>query len=276
MTANNLPLGIGHLELFYHPADCANIIRSGKVHESTQWIEVFQRYMKITVIPSDDTHFKLTLREVAEESIACSTPHQGLSDERSRRDTVIHTLFATLCEKNAEVEKHSKRMEKLCYSIGRKLQLSPKEIDELTLLALIHDIGKVSISPNILHKPGPLTDMEWEEMKKHPEIGYRIAQTIPEISSASNLILAHHERWDGKGYPNGLKGEKIPFASRIISVIDAFDAMTNERVYRKALSTQEAVSEIEKNSGNQFDPGITGLMIEEILKEAQSTMGGGI
>lgn len=139
-------------------------------------------------------------------------------------------------------------------------------MDELSLLALLHDIGKVSINPNILQKqPGALTSAEWDEMKRHPEIGYRIAQATPELAIVSDLILSHHERWDGKGYPRGLKEEEIPLPCRILAIADAFDAMTNDRVYRKAMSREEALLEIERNAGAQFDPVITNLFIKNIV-----------
>jgi diguanylate cyclase (GGDEF)-like protein/PAS domain S-box-containing protein len=197
--------------------------------------------------------------------------HQKLLEGKSYRNAIINTLLATLYEKSNETEEHSKRIEKYCHSIGRKLQLSSKEMDELSLLALLHDIGKVSINPNILQKPGSLTLSEWDEMKRHPEIGYRIAQATPELAIVSDLILAHHERWDGKGYPRGLKGEEIPLACRILAVTDAFDAMTNDRVYRSAMSVKEAILELERNAGNQFDPKIANLLIETIMNEDDGT-----
>ncbi|MDU6266334.1 MAG: PAS domain S-box protein [Anaerocolumna aminovalerica] len=191
--------------------------------------------------------------------------HQKLLDGKSYRNAIINTLLATLYEKSMETEEHSKRMESYCHSIGRKLQLSSKEMDELSLLALLHDVGKVGINPDILKKPSSLTPVEWDEMKRHPEIGYRIAQATPELAIVSDLILYHHERWDGKGYPRGLKGEEIPLPCRILAVTDAYDAMTNDRVYRKAMSREEALLEIERNAGTQFDPYITSLFIKAIV-----------
>lgn len=195
---------------------------------------------------------------------------QKLLDGKSYRNSIISTLLATLYEKSNETEEHSKRLETYCHEIGRKLQLSSKEMDELSLLALLHDIGKVSINPNILQKPGTLTSIEWEEMKRHPEIGYRIAQATPELAVIADLILSHHERWDGEGYPRRLKEEEIPFACRILSVVDAFDAMTNDRIYRQAMSPQEALVEIIINAGKQFDPQVANLLIEIIASEDES------
>lgn len=213
-------------------------------------------------------------RNTAETSIQTALQHaeenmyqQKLLDGKSYRNAIISTLLATLYEKSNETEEHSKRMETYCHAIGRQLQLSSREMDELSLLALLHDIGKVGIHPNILKKPGPLTAAQWDEMKRHPEIGYRIAQATPELAVVADLILSHHERWDGMGYPRRLKGEEIPLACRILSVVDAFDAMTNDRVYRQALTIEEAVRELEQNIARQFDPLAARLLIEIIKNE---------
>jgi HD-GYP domain-containing protein (c-di-GMP phosphodiesterase class II) len=137
-----------------------------------------------------------------------------------------------------------------------ELKFSGKDLDQLTLLTMLHDIGKVAIRESILKKPGPLTLEEWEEMKKHPEIGYRIAQNTPELSAVAEYILFHHERWDGTGYPRGLAGEEIPLLCRILAVADAYDAMTSNRVYRQAMGKQEALAELKRNAGTQFDPAL--------------------
>ncbi len=202
--------------------------------------------------------------------------YQGFLDSKSYRDAITNTLLSMLYKKSSETEEHSKRMENYCYSIGKKLQLSSKEMNELSLLALLHDIGKVCINPNILQKPGSLTSVEWEEMKLHTELGCRIVQAIPGLAKVADLILSHHERWDGNGYPRGLKGEEIPLQCRILAVADAFDAMTNDRVYRKALNREEAILEIERNAGTQFDPEITSLFIKIIMDENNGKSSSGI
>ena len=191
--------------------------------------------------------------------------HQKLLDGKSYRNSIINTLLATLYEKSMETEEHVKRISKYCEAIGRELRFSDSVMNELSLLSVLHDIGKVGIQQSILRKAGPLTPDEWNEMKKHPEIGYRITQNTPELSLVSEYILYHHERWDGSGYPKGLKGEEIPMYCRIIAVADAFDAMTNDRVYRKAMSYSDAVRELRDNSGTQFSPEIVELFIELFL-----------
>jgi len=123
----------------------------------------------------------------------------------------------------------------------------------------------MSIPAAILSKPGKLSDEEWVEMKKHPEVGYRIAQATSELVPIAKYILCHHERWDGKGYPQGLIGEKIPLLSRILAIADSFDAMTNDRSYRVAMTKEEAIEEIRRCSGTQFDPFIARVFIEKCL-----------
>lgn len=196
---------------------------------------------------------------------------QKLLDGKSYRNAIVSTLLATLYEKSNETEEHSKRLEKYCHAMGRKLQLSSKEMDELSLLALLHDVGKVGVSADVLKKPGPLTGAEWDEIKRHSEIGFRIAQATPELSSVAEMILSHHERWDGKGYPRGLKEEDIPLPCRILAVADAYDAMTSQRVYRAAVTVEQAAAEIQKNRGTQFDPQMAGLLLE-VLKEEHGNL----
>jgi diguanylate cyclase (GGDEF)-like protein len=194
--------------------------------------------------------------------------HQKLLEGKSYRNTIINTLLATLYEKSMETEEHAQRLIEHCQVIGKELKFSDKAMNELSLLAVLHDIGKVGVLQSVLQKPGALTPQEWKEMKRHPEIGYRIAQNTPELLIVSEYILSHHERWDGKGYPSGLKGEDIPLNCRILAVADAFDAMTNDRVYRKALSRSKAIEELVSNSGTQFDPSIVDVFVRILSQES--------
>ena len=139
-----------------------------------------------------------------------------LLEHKSMHSAVIASIRATLLEKNEETEEHCERLIDMSKKVGVILGLSQKQMDELELLAALHDIGKIGIDDRILNKPGKLNDDEWYEMKKHPEIGHRIAMSSPELSPIAEYILCHHERWDGKGYPQNLVGEEIPLLSRII------------------------------------------------------------
>lgn len=192
--------------------------------------------------------------------------HQKMLDAKSYRNAMISALLATLYEKSSETEEHSKRLEEISHLIGKQLKLSSSEMDNLSLLSYLHDIGKIKISKEVLQKNTILTQDEWKEMKTHSEAGYRIAQSSLELSSIAPYILYHHEKWDGTGYPNNLCGEEIPLLSRIISIADAYDAMTNDRVYRKALNEDEAILELEENAGTQFDPKLVRIFIQELEK----------
>ena len=181
---------------------------------------------------------------------------------RSLHSYIINSMKSTLYEKSQQTEEHAQRLIQFSHMIGKKMKLSQKQLNELELLSSLHDIGKIGISDLILNKPDKLTEEEWIEMKKHPQIGYRIAMTTPELTPIAEYILCHHERWDGTGYPHGLKGEEIPLISRIIMLADAYDAMTSDRPYRMALTKDEAIREIELCSGYQFDPDIAELFIK--------------
>ncbi len=177
-----------------------------------------------------------------------------LLESKSARSSIISSLKKTLFERTYETEEHVKRLETLAGDVARRLNLSNNQIEELNLLCILHDVGKIAIPERILKKEGRLNENEWIEMKKHSEIGFRIAQSSYELSHISEFILCHHERWDGKGYPRGIKENNIPRLSRIFSIVDAFDAMTNDRLYRKAISIKEALEEIKRFAGTQFDP----------------------
>ncbi|MEN6324743.1 MAG: PAS domain S-box protein [Syntrophomonas sp.] len=179
-----------------------------------------------------------------------------LLESRSTRSSFIKTLEKALWEKSHETKDHCQRMQTMAYKIGKSLNLTDSELDELKLLAALHDIGKIAIPNSILDKPGELTPEEWETIKGHPETGYRIALSSPELASVAEAILHHHERWDGSGYPLGLKGNKIPLISRIIAITDAYDVITNGRPYKKAMSKEEALAEIRRCAGTQFDPNL--------------------
>ncbi len=177
-----------------------------------------------------------------------------LLKSESARSSIITSLTQTLHEKSFETERHTKRLRVLAQKVGQVLNLHQNQLDDLALLGRLHDIGKPAIPEKILRKPGDLTPEEWDTVKKHPEIGYRIVQSSPQLASIAEGVLAHHEWWNGRGYPQGLKGEEIPLISRIISVVDAYDVMINGRPYQGPKSPYEALRELNRCSGHQFDP----------------------
>ena len=185
-----------------------------------------------------------------------------LSERKSSKNNIVQALLDTLSAKSDETKEHAIRMTKLALGFGEKLSLSNSELNRLSLLASMHDIGKATISDDILTKPGNLNKEEWEIIKQHSEKGYKITSSIAELSIIAEDILFQHERWDGDGYPQGLIGDEIPLLSRIITIIDAYDVMTNKRSYSDPISKSEALEEIKNCAGTQFDPVLAEKFIE--------------
>ena len=185
-----------------------------------------------------------------------------LLQKKSVKNSILTSLKEGLNVKSGETESHTARVAESAVKVGAMLDLEMSQLDELKIAADLHDIGKIGISEDILLKQGKLTDEEYRIMKTHSEKGYRIINATSELQSIAKAVLYHHERWDGTGYPMGLKGEQIPIISRIISVCDAFDVMTNDRIYKKAISKEDAIAEVKRCSGTQFDPKV----VESFLK----------
>lgn len=177
-----------------------------------------------------------------------------LIDPASVHSALVSSLISTMEEWDGATGLHMKRTQQMCLALGRELKLCDADMSTLSLFALLHDIGKVGTPLEILHKPGWMTEDEVSILHSHVTKGYQIARSTPELQTIAPLIRSHHERWDGQGYPDGLKGEKIPYPARILAVVDAYDAMTHDRIYRKALSPEEAEQELKKCAGTQFDP----------------------
>lgn len=185
-----------------------------------------------------------------------------LLESRSIRSSFLSSLENTLWTRSHESKEHCQRLEGMARKIGQAINLPDSELDNLRLLAALHDIGKIAISNNILDKPQKLTPEECEYVKKHSEVGYRIAISSPEMAPVAQAILHHHEHWDGSGYPMGMKGEEIPVISRIIAIVDAQDVIVTGRPYQKAFSAEEAWSEIQRCAGTQFDPELVRIATE--------------
>jgi len=193
------------------------------------------------------------IQQVIKEAEDIMYKHK-MTEHHSIRSFMIAKLEKAIATQDNTHSDSVRKLSSLATSFGKALDLTSKERKELKLLAAVHDIGKVAIANGILPKPKELTRKEWELVKKHTEIGFRIAETSPVLAPISEDILYHHERWDGKGYPSKLKGNKIPLLARVVAIIDAYEAMTSGRPYKEALSKKQAIEEIKMQAGKQFDP----------------------
>ena len=193
---------------------------------------------------------------------------EKMHHDLSNRSAIVQTMMKALEARDFITEGHGDRLQTFVEKLAQKLQLSSPLIADLKLLAKFHDIGKVGIPDHILFKNGPLTKEETLVMRNHCDIGFRIAKAAPDLAPIAEWILKHQEWWNGKGYPLQLAGEEIPLPCRILALVDAFDAMTNDRPYRKALSTQEAIDELHRCAGTQFDPELTKIFIEILNEES--------
>ena len=185
-------------------------------------------------------------------------------DRRASDSALIVSMKKALQQKKYDTEEYRQSYIDCATRFGETLKLEKTELNKLKLLSAICDIGKIAVSEDIILKKGWLSKEEWEEIKRHPEIGFRIARTSPELSNIANDILYHHEFWNGNGYPHKLKGEDIPLLSRIIHIVDAYQAMTNERPYRGAMSKEEAIEQLRSRRGSQFDPILTDKFINMV------------
>src|SRR4030065_2489258 len=172
-----------------------------------------------------------------------------LLERRSISSSIISSLERTLQEKSYETEEHALRLKDMALVLGQSLKLTENKLNELILLSALHDIGKIAIPDDILMKKGKLTIKEWGIIKRHPEIVFNITASSPQLVPIADAVLSHHEWWNGSGYPRGLKGEDIPLVSRIISIVDSYDVMTHDRAYRKAISKEKAMEELERYAG---------------------------
>ncbi len=174
---------------------------------------------------------------------------------------IMRSIGEMLQKKSKETFFHSQRLLRLSRSLGERLGLSDEALEDVELLAMLHDVGKLMVKRDILERKGMLSEAEWSIIREHPEYGYLIVSAIPELAHVAEYILYHHERWDGTGYPIELSGEDIPLLSRLISVVDAYDAMTTNRIYQKSISPRKARMELYKNAGTQFDPAIVTVFL---------------
>lgn len=210
---------------------------------------------------SDDPEHVRLLVEFASNSYARIQTSTKLEEHYTR---TIEALTSALEARDPYTEAHTGRIRDLAMAMALALRVPRPIRDAVHFGALLHDVGKIGISDTILQKPGPLSEAEWRIMKRHPEIGARMLRGMEFLAPALEVVLYHHERWDGRGYPEGLEGEDIPIAARIVAVCDAFDAMTTDRPYRDALPIDRALDELEGVAGTQLDPRCALLLVEVV------------
>jgi HD-GYP domain-containing protein (c-di-GMP phosphodiesterase class II) len=177
-------------------------------------------------------------------------------------DSIVAVLCAALDLRDNVTHGHAQRVSEIASVVAWQMGLRKEDVRRIEKAAILHDIGKIGVADAVLGKPGPLTENEWGEMKRHPELGYRMLQGIDYLRDAAEVVYAHHERYDGSGYPRGLKGDEIPTGARIFAVVDAYEAMTSHRPYRKALPHRQAIEEIVRNANSQFDPEVVRAFLD--------------
>ena len=199
------------------------------------------------------------ISDQAASALRRATLHEQL--EQSFVQMVL-ALAKAMDARDSYTQDHSQRMAAITDALCQKLGIDREQIQTIHSAAALHDIGKIGVPDEILRKPGPLTDQEWDTMKRHPKIGADILAPVTELALVAPIIIAHHEKFDGSGYPYGLKGDQIPIGARILAVVDAYIAIIDERVYRKARCHEDAISELKKYSGTQFDPTVVDVFLK--------------
>jgi len=186
-------------------------------------------------------------------------------ESASTRSKTIDLILNTLYEKSPQEMLHSKKVSELCAAIAEKMHFTQEEVKQMGFAGLMHDIGKMVIDEKIINKPEKLNPEEWKEMQRHSEIGFRILSSVSEFSEIATYILQHHERWNGGGFPKGLRGEEIIMQARMISIAEVYAELTTARAYRHVLSEEDAIAEIKRCSGTQFDPDVARVFIEKVM-----------
>jgi putative nucleotidyltransferase with HDIG domain len=231
-------------------------------------VPLFLRNEMIGVLNADkrrsggrfDAH-QLKLLYIFASQVAVSVENIRLHENlKEKLLNAVSTLAMALEAKDAYTRGHSQRVSHYSVQIARELGLNEREIEAIRLAGMLHDIGKIGIRDQILHKQGKLTEEEWKQVRKHPEISVSILSRIPDLKGILKIIRHHHEHYDGKGYPSGLSGEEIPLGARILAVTDMLDALISDRPYREKITFMEAVEEIRKVSGTQLDPRIVEVL----------------
>ena len=245
LTAAYLALGVAGILAFVAPAVMMWV---------TMWQYVDKTKESVVKLENQNDALRTANIEVRRVSEELRTSYDG----------TLEALVNALDARDQETKGHSLRVSRYMLDIAREMGVieGTQEWVDMQRGSLLHDVGKIGVSDSILLKPGKLTDDEWDLMRKHPEIGYQMLRQVKFLQGPAELILAHHERWDGRGYPKGLHEDEIPLGARIFSVVDTFDSMTSDRPYRKALTTLEAMNEIMACSNTQFDPTVVEAFLD--------------
>jgi diguanylate cyclase (GGDEF)-like protein len=193
----------------------------------------------------------------------------GASKDSRLVSAVVDVLSTALDIRDQMTHRHARRVARMAAWIAREMELSPDQVLEVQHAAALHDIGKIGVADSILRKGAPLDEEEWKEMRRHPELGYHILKGIDFLADAAEIVHAHHERFDGNGYPQGLAGTEIPLGARVFAVVDAYDAMTSRRPYRDAMSREAALIEVARNAGTQFDPRVVDCFLRMIRRNPE-------
>jgi diguanylate cyclase (GGDEF)-like protein/putative nucleotidyltransferase with HDIG domain len=235
-----------------------------------------QEYRRLKI---DNVKYREHLEELVLERSAQLA--SSLEEIRKSHEFTLEAMVAMLDAREDQTARHSIRVRELAVALGERMDFEESDLETLAMAALLHDIGKISVPDAVLLKPGPLLPEEWDIMRKHPETGYQILMTGSYLKEVAELVYAHHERYDGTGYPRGIHGKNIPVGARVFAVIDAYEAMRSERAYRSPLTQEQAVKEIQQNRGTQFDPDIVDMFLkyqpemERLLTEGEHGAAGG-
>lgn len=253
----------GAFDYLRRPLDCDQIERSvGRAVEHYQQKCLEDRYQ---------FHLEQLIAEKGAETERAVEQFEKLSQ------TTLKALVRALEMRDFETRGHSERVVTFSLRLGLELGLDQDTLHDLELGALLHDIGKIGVPDAVLHKPTRLNENDWKKMRMHTRYGEKILRDIPFLEGAAKIVVQHHERWDGRGYPNRLRGEEIDIGARVFAVADAFDAMISDRLYRSGRSYREALEEIQKHSGSQFDPEVVAAFVQvpeadwEILRKRSLT-----
>jgi two-component system, cell cycle response regulator len=234
---------------------------SAALNERGEGFEVTSSF-GVVVLPEEAGTATLAL-QLADRRMYARKGGRRMSAGRQSRDVLLRTLS----ERRPDLQVRLRDIGELALAVGRELHMGPEGLDEVARAAELHDVGKIAVPDAILDKPGALDPVEWSFMRRHPLIGERILLAAPALRPVARLVRSSHERWDGSGYPDGLKGDEIPLGARVVAVCDAFDAMTTERPYREAVGEAEALAELRRCAGTQFDPMVVEAFCRVMARE---------